>query len=328
MKSLKSLSLFSGCMGMDLGMELSGIEAIAFVDKDPACIETITQNRPNAIIFDDVFSNEMIAFAKKHRIDLVVGGPPCQSFSTIGKRRFLKDDRGRAMLGFVSVVKAVRPSFFALENVPGLVSADKGGILLQIQLEFESLGYCVAWGIYNSAAFGVPQSRKRLVMIGRKGKVPVDMLKSPVHYGVCTLRKAIEDLENNPGELLEFPKSIARVMPKIPEGGCWKSLPAKERKKAMGNANLASGGLTAFYRRLDYDKPCPTLLTSPVQRATTLCHPIKTRPLSVSEYKRVQCFPDDWKISGTIRDKYRQIGNAVPVLFGKAIGNAIVNMIN
>ena len=94
----------------------------------------------------------------------------------------------------------------------------------------------------------------------------------------------------------------------------------------MGGADTKSGGLTAFYRRLSYDKPSPTLMASPAQRMTTLCHPHQTRPLSVSEYKRIQGFPDDWKLAGSVGKKYLQLGNAVPVKLGVAIAKALLKM--
>ena len=321
---LRSLSLFSGCLGLDLGMEMSGIRTVAYVDKDPVCRRTIAHNRPNVPVFDDVFSMTMRSFAKKAKVDVVVGGPPCQSFSTIGRRRFLEDPRGQAVLGFVEVIEFLQPSFFVMENVQGIISAKHGGVVDQLQTRFSKAGYNTKWDLLNAVDFGVPQSRKRFLMIGYRGRHSI-IMPSPIH-GVNTLYEAIGDLEDLDRDTLAFPASIAKVMPKIPEGGCWKSLPPEERARVMGNATLSSGGLTAFYRRLSYSKPSPTLLTSPVQRATTLCHPKKNRPLSVAEYKRIQCFPDDWKVAGSLRDQYRQLGNAVPVLFGKAIGKALVKM--
>lgn len=300
---------------------MAGIVATTFVEQDLACQKTIKSNRPNAVLFDNVFSQDLLSYAKKLCPDVVVGGPPCQSFSTIGRRKFLDDERGQTILGFIEVVETSLPKFFVLENVQGIVSANNGKIIKGIQKRFEQSGYTVVWKILNAANFGVPQIRKRFVMIGFKGG---SFTFPEGDDTINILRDCIADLEEFPGEYMEFPNSIGSVMPNIPEGGCWKSLPKSEQNKVMGNATRSSGGLTAFYRRLDYGKPSPTLLTSPVQRATTLCHPRKNRPLSINEYKRIQCFPDNWKIEGTLRDKYKQLGNAVPVLLGKAIGKAIV----
>ncbi len=323
---MKALSLFSGCLGFDFGMELADIETIAYVERDKHCQQTIQANRPSLPVFDDVFSPDLFRFVKKEKPELIFGGPPCQPFSTIGKRRFFEDERGCAMRGFFDIVKIGRPSYFILENVPGLVSAANGEVLAFIQNMFETYKYHTAWRIVNAVEVGSPQARKRFIMLGSRKKskiLPTVLSLLPSLPSPSTLREAIEDLENETGECLTFPPSIHRVMQKIPEGGCWKSLSRSEQKKAMGKANLSSGGLTAFYRRLWYDKPSPTLTTSPTQRATTLCHPVQDRPLSVQEYKRIQGFPDEWRVEGPLREKYKQLGNAVPIPLAYALGKII-----
>ena len=318
---MRSLSLFSGCMGLDLGLELSGIETVAYVDKDPACRATIRLNRPDAVIFEDVFDPAVVAFARRKRVDLITGGPPCQSFSVAGRRRFLDDERGKAMLGFVSVVEQVRSPFFLMENVQGLMSANGGRVIAELQDRFAAAGYQTSCGVLNAAEYGVPQARRRFIMIGHRGaEVEMPQGNEPTR----TLQHAIGDLELSPGEGLNFSPSMQTIMEMVPEGGCWKSLPKRLQDKLMHNVNIHSGGLTSFFRRLQYKKPSPTLLTAPTHRKTTLCHPRQTRPLSVAEYQRIQCFPDDWKVHGSTRDKYRQLGNAVPVLFAERLGDAIV----
>ena len=114
-----------------------------------------------------------------------------------------------------------------------------------------------------------------------------------------------------------------KILDKIKSGKNWRSLPQNEIKKALGGAYNSGGGKTGFYRRLTYDEPCPTLVTSPVQKATMLCHPTRTRPLSTMEYARIQEFPEYWNFYGSVADVYRQIGNAVPVKLGKAIGEML-----
>lgn len=111
-------------------------------------------------------------------------------------------------------------------------------------------------------------------------------------------------------------------------GGNWRNLPADLIPKAMGGAYRSGGGKVGFYRRLDYNQPCPTLVTSPVQKATMLCHPTQDRPLSVKEYARIQGFPDEWIIKGSTSECYKQIGNAVPVGLGKTIGQMLIAVAN
>ena len=104
----------------------------------------------------------------------------------------------------------------------------------------------------------------------------------------------------------------------------WRNLPLCLQREALGGAWNSTGGRVGFYRRLAWDEPAPTVPTSPIQKSTALCHPEQVRPLSVQEYARIQQFPDDWRIFGRTEDKYRQIGNAVPVGLGYAIGKTVL----
>lgn len=317
----KALSLFSGCGGLDLGMERSGFQPIAFVDFDPTCRETLTLNYPGVPCFDNVFNPELLQFALKHRPHVIYGGPPCQPFSTMGHRRYFEDERGKALLQYVNLVTTIRPRAFVMENVQGLAIADDGGLLRRLEHMFSTAGFKVTWKVVNAASFGVPQNRKRLVMFGSQ-KSPIT-IQEPILSRPVVLRDAIADLENDNGEGAKYPAYISSIMPRIPEGGNWRNLPPSLRKKAMGNADPKSGGLTGYCRKLNYDKPSPTLLTSPTQRATLLGHPRLNRPLSVAEYQRIQCFPDNWKLAGSVQDKYRQLGNAVPVTLGYELGKLL-----
>jgi DNA (cytosine-5)-methyltransferase 1 len=134
-------------------------------------------------------------------------------------------------------------------------------------------------------------------------------------------------MKNLPPETPEsgkFPEKRLRFYHLLKEGQNWRGLPKEIQQEAMGASWFAGGGKTGFYRRLAWDKPSPTLVTSPTMPATDLCHPEELRPLSVQEYKAVQTFPLDYVFEGRLDDKYRQIGNAVPCRFGKAIAEHIV----
>ena len=141
-----------------------------------------------------------------------------------------------------------------------------------------------------------------------------------------TLREAIEDLDDNVGLCAKFSPRILEFLKHVPEGGNWRLLPKDMVKEAMGGAYESGGGKVGFYRRLKYDEPSPTLVTSPIQKATILCHPTKFRPLSVREYMKIQQFPDWWNVQGATADCYRQIGNAVPIGLGKAIGSMLLSV--
>ena len=139
-------------------------------------------------------------------------------------------------------------------------------------------------------------------------------------YQWQTVRSVIKDLEFDHGECATLSEERLKFLTMVPEGGNWRDLPEDIIPIAMGGAYKSGGGKVGFYRRLSYDQPSPTVVTSPVQKATMMCHPTQNRPLSVKEYARIQQFPDDWVFTGTTAAKYRQIGNAVPVGLAEAIG--------
>jgi len=138
-------------------------------------------------------------------------------------------------------------------------------------------------------------------------------------------------LHDTQQEFIPFPPSMSKFMKYVPPGGCWVDLPKKMQEKAMGGAldltdprkKGKQGGRRGFFRRLSWDRPCPTLVKSPVQKGTCLCHPDELRPLSVREYARIQGFPDAWEFVGSTKQKYRMIGEAVPVELAKLIGTVI-----
>lgn len=344
----KSISLFSGAMGLDLGLSQAGIDIQIGQDFNAACVQTMTQNGHRAILGDirniepeELLSAINMTFGEPF---LICGGPPCQPFSTAGKRLGINDPRGSLFRDYVRMIDVIRPRFFVMENVKGLISSpltdengkNTDGKVLDIILEeFSKLHYKTVYGVLDAVNYGVPQFRERFVMIGSRDNEDI-FLPIPTHfqrhqnlsYQWATLGSAIKDLEKNPGECAEFSSSRLKFLKMVPEGGNWKSLPPDVLKEAMGGAYSSGGGKVGFYRRLSYSQPSPTVVTSPIQKATMMCHPTEDRPLSVAEYARIQQFPDDWIFTGTLVEKYRQIGNAVPVGLAKAIGQAIIATAN
>ena len=355
MKKIKALSFFSGAMGLDLGLEKAGIEVILTCESEKIIRETIQLNKPKIKILEDInkYSAEDIRNAaglkRKENIDLIVGGPPCQAFSTAGKRLSINENRGIVFLKYLELIKNLKPTYFVIENVRGLLSVplkhiphqdrnrklktieEKGGTLNFILNYLNTCGYKVSFNLYNSANFGSPQIRERVIIIGNKTeKLPY---LSPTHsqngeFGLKpwnTFRTAIKGLQNIKHDYVNFPKSRLKYYKKLKEGQNWKNLSLKLQKEALGKSFYLGGGKTGFFRRLAWDKPSPTLVTDPTMPATDLAHPVENRPLSIQEYKRIQEFPDEWKLSGNLRNKYKQVGNAVPVSLGKAIGKLIVS---
>ena len=269
-------------------------------------------------------------------MDVIFGGPPCQAFSTAGARRALADERGNVFLKYIEIVEQIRPAYVVIENVRGLLSAPysyadvkepvKGGALCVILDRLSQAGYTVSFELYNAANFGAPQIRERVVMIGKLGGGRVAYL-TPTHSehgesGLApwrTLREAIGDLAEEEQHYIPFPEKRLKYYRLLEEGQYWKDLPPKLQQEAMGAKLNLGGGKTGFYRRLNFSRPSPTLVTDPTMPATDLCHPTQDRPLSVEEYRRIQEFPDDWVICGCVKEQYRQIGNAVPIRLGEAI---------
>jgi DNA (cytosine-5)-methyltransferase 1 len=138
-----------------------------------------------------------------------------------------------------------------------------------------------------------------------------------------TLRKAIGSLNERKAEHLKFTEDRLKLLRMLKQGQNWTHLPPRLHKQALGAAYESWGGRVGFCRRLGWDKPSPTLTTTPIGRATTLCHPNKLRPLSVKEYGVIQQFPRGWKFVGSTQQKYMQIGNAVPLGLGTAIGERL-----
>ena len=142
------------------------------------------------------------------------------------------------------------------------------------------------------------------------------------------MREAIKDIDSSKCNYIVFPEKRLKYYRILKEGQYWKDLPLDLQKEAMGASFYLGGGKTGFFRRLSYDKPSPTLVTNPTMPATDLCHPIEDRPLSIEEYIAIQEFPKNWKICGPILEKYRQIGNAVPIKLGEAIAKTIIADMN
>lgn len=352
-----ALSFFSGAMGLDLGLERAGIAPVLACEFDKACRATIQVNRPDIALLGDINAydarqiREAAGLGKRQPIDLIAGGPPCQAFSSAGQRRGFEDARGNVFLKYIELAMELRPRILVIENVRGLLSAplrhrpheqrgkgfpslteaeQPGGALRHVIDLMEAEGYGVSFNLYNAANFGAPQNRERVILMACRDGSHAPFL-TPTHsqhgsHGLPpwrTFRDAVAGLEEAAQEFVRFPEKRLVYYRQLTEGQNWRSLPEALQQKALGKSFEAGGGKTGFLRRLAWDRPAPTLVTHPAMPATDLCHPQMDRPLSVQEYARVQQFPDDWCFAGTLLDRYRQIGNAVPVDLGAAVGRLV-----
>jgi DNA (cytosine-5)-methyltransferase 1 len=348
------ISLFSGGMGLDLGLQQAGFSTELAADNMPAAVETILYNRPSLKVHDGDVRDLTAATVVKltglgsQEVDLLAGGPPCQSFSTAGRRRGLDDpDKGPLVFEFVRLVRELRPRAFLMENVKGLESASvrwrqlpynnngqiidelHGSLFRELCTKFRSIGYSLGVQELNAADYGVPQIRRRLFLIGYRNLRPVTFPYA-THAEVpglftmpwTTIRESLSGLDDD-AKCATFSERKLRYLRLIPPGGNWRHLPKDLQLQSMGRAFYAKGGRSGYWRRLSFDAASPTILTEPQNASTALCHPLHDRPLTIRESARIQTFPDEWVFRGSIRDQYRLVGNAVPVLLARMIGTHI-----
>lgn len=358
------ISFFSGALGLDIGLHDGGLDCIALNEFDPIACGTIVSNldriygeKKPRLYGCDIRELTASSLCSELQIEPgqlfgIVGGPPCQAFSTAGRRLGLNDKRGNVFLHFIDLILKLKPKYAIFENVRGLLSAPlahrphnergegfaplcadekPGGALLHILRKLEGGGYHTTFNLYNTANFGVPEIRERLIFFAsRDGHSVPYMVPTHAEGGKGGLRpwrtfkEAVEHIQGQPVESGKFPESRLKYYRLLTEGQNWRNLLPDVQRKAMGNSFHSGGGKTGFYRRLAWKKPAPTLVTSPTMPATDLCHPEELRPLSVEEYKAVQTFPPDYVFEGGLADKYRQIGNAVPCEFGRVIAQHII----
>lgn len=365
-RKFSTLSLFSGAMGLDLGFERSGrFKTLAVIESDKACCDTIAFNRDRGLLENvdlAVYPNDIMAICPARvmsdigllpgELDVLIAGPPCQSYSTSGRRQSVKDERGQLLWRVIDFIDAFRPKTFVIENVRGLVSAalahrpiaerpEKGGRPLSKNEQPGSvvrkfladlrrrLGETYHLDVFevNAVNYGAPQLRERALFIGNRLGRTVDF-PAPTHGAeglpLGTLGDALARLgiEREP-VIMDFSPRKKHYLGMVPAGGNWRCLPPAVQKESMGGAFAAKGGRSGWWRRLSLDLPCPTIVTMPNHASTALCHPTEVRALTVGECAAVQEFPIDWRFAGTPQEQYRQVGNAVPVRLGEVAASAV-----
>jgi len=357
MPKYKFISLFTGAMGLDIGLEMVGFKTSVCNDVDKSCIGTVRANMPNLpVIEKDI--KEVTGKALKDAggfegdIPLLVGGPPCQAFSVIGRRNGIKDGRGRLLYDYIRLVSETMPSVFLMENVRGLLSmplvpkgkaegnieADStkhGSLLRDVVRGFNRLGYRVDCYVVNAANYGAPQIRERVVLVGNRfgllSNFPMPRFSNRPEDKLPpfkTLRDAIGNGFKDPcPELMNFSPRKLKYLSYVPPGGNWRSMPVEIQKESMGKTWYLKGGRSAYWRRLSFDFPSPTVVTMPNHAGTSMCHPIEIRAITVGEAAAIQEFPSNWKFSGTTSKKYMQVGNAVPIRLGMVAGEAVMDLL-
>lgn len=360
-----AISFFTGAGGLDMGIHSAGFDVKLCCEIEEKYCNTLITNHPNW----NVKNGDIMQYNKERiyreanlsdncEIDLVLGGSPCQSFSTAGKRLAFSDPRGQAMLKYADIVEELQPKAFILENVKGLLSAAikhrplkergkgfpplepdemPGTALKYILSKFPS--YNLNYKLINAAKYGVAQKRERVFIVGIRNDLNKTFSFPEPTHGCnetntikkwITVNDVLNQLQNTvtTHNYVNYSAERLKYMKMIPQGGGnWRDLPQTVVASAMGGAYKSGGGKVGFYRRIKLNEPSPTLLTSPIQKSTNLGHPLEDRPLSIQEYLAIQGFPLNYNVFGTINDQYTQIGNAVPVKLAEVMGKAILNTI-
>lgn len=335
LRQFNSIELFAGGGGLALGMSLAGFHHVFLNEFEKAACCTLKSNRPDwNVIEGDVRHIDFTPLRGK--VDFLSGGFPCQAFSYAGKGAGFNDTRGTLFFELARAVKEIQPKVFMGENVKGLTSHEDGRTFETIRNAIAELGYTlVEPRVLKAIMYQVPQKRERLILIAIRNDIaPHVQFNWPTPYEkVLTLRDAlfrsvIYDCDVPTSEGVTYPAKKRNVLDLVPQGGDWRDLPEDVAREYMGGSWLLGGGKTGMARRLSLDEPSLTLTCSPCQKQTERCHPLETRPLTVREYARIQTFPDNWKFEGTVTEKYKQIGNAVPVNLAWAVGRSLIRLFN
>lgn len=307
------IDLFAGCGGLSLGIKQAGFNKIADVEILPFAVETLKYNFPEAKHYNgDISKFDVQEYTEGAKIHLVVGGPPCQGFSVAGKRN-PEDERNFLFQQYHRVVKEIKPWFFILENVPGILTLKKGHYYEEIIKGFNELGYNVSVRILECADYGVPQLRSRAIFIGNrfglKNPYPQKIYSSENYK---TIDEAIKDLENMPRNpeinhewTKHSPEFEARIAKVPPGGSLYETFRDAFKRQRVGHPSM----------------------TIKENHGGTHIHYKLNRCISTREMARLQTFPDDFIFKGTPKEGFKQVGNAVPPTLAKHIGLAVMESV-
>jgi len=324
-KSLTAIDLFSGCGGLTLGLKLAGFNVVAAVENDPLAVATYQDNHPEVLVCPNDIQRVKAASLRKRlklevgELDLLAGCPPCQGFSSLRTRngaRQKRDKRNRLITNMLRFARAFRPKTIMMENVPGL--ADHWSFK-ELCRDLRRLGYRIEWDIKDARHYGVPQRRKRLILVaGRRFDVPLAKESKPTK----TVRKAIGDLKK-PGtsrdKLQNIPENrskkvlnMIRAVPK--DGGSRTDLP----KSRQLDCHKRTDGFKDIYGRMAWDQQAPTITGGCFNPSKgRFLHPEQDRAITLREAAILQSFPRRYRFPA---DKSKEsialmIGNALPPNF-------------
>lgn len=316
------ISTFAGCGGSSLGYKWAGFHELLAVDFDPHAVETFKVNFDVSCWLEDVRNitgKQILDFCKIRKGDLGVldGSPPCQGFSTAGKRK-VTDVRNDLAWEFIRLIKELQPRAFVMENVSGMVKGGMRGVFNEILKQMKTTDYHVEVHKLNAMYYGIPQSRERIIFIGMRDGQKV---KWPERQKVITVKEAIGDLGNE--------QDVNKDHVWIDES------PEGRNTKTWHLANQAKQGekYAGHHRRLRWRRPASTVTTGgldgmPPYLRSIDCHPLYTRTFSVLEYKRIMGFPDRFVLLRPVLKRWNVLGNSVPPRMIQAIAGCVKEALN
>lgn len=348
MKEFRVLDLFCGAGGFSCGLDMvDGFSTEVALDFESSALNTFQKNSPNTKcvcgdICDERIKKEIVDACKERKVNMIIGGPPCQGFSLKGKNLGLDDPRNFLFLEYVDLVNRIRPEVFVIENVKNMISSGNGYFIKQIYEKFQKLGYTLNHGILNAYNFGVPQTRERTIIIGTLSQKGISLPDEYVERRT-TVRDAISDLSYlNSGEgadvseYINEPQSEYQKLLRDNSNKLYnhkatahsqvaldklRLIPPEGDKSSMPEELYGNQKFMTTWSRLVWDKPSPTIDTrfdTPSNGRNS--HPYLQRSITPREAARIQSFPDNYIFYGKKTSICKQIGNAVPPLLAKAIG--------
>ena len=349
MKKPKAIDLFAGVGGLSLGFENCGFDVVLANEYDESIAAAYKANHKGTrMIVGDITSLDLEkTFGPyKGQIDVVIGGPPCQGFSQKGQRKTIHDERNFLFKYYVRVVELVKPRYFVMENVPNLLTAEKGYFRKEIEELFNSMGYQLKMGILNASDYGVPQNRRRAVIIGKRGGAAPNLPK-PRNITV-TIWDAISDLaylsSGEGAEEQEYRGKPRSEYQKKLRGGSailrnhvatrhsslalerLAMIPPNAGKEVLPEEHLTRSIYSGTWTRMRKDEISVTITTRfDTPSSGKFTHPFLDRAITVREAARIQSFPDSFRFVGSKGSQMKQVGNAVPPLLAGAIAEVVMN---